>query len=121
MYNCTYEIVNVVEKRYQVVGYLPYNSSKLFRSPTFGNEGLRSVIWLGGFSTVPREWKYDAVVGDVTITANRTCETVDFTQPFKDTGLVMLARTTIKEEANNGWTFLQPFTPVVWATTAAFV
>lgn len=63
--------------------------------------------------------KYDAVVGDVTITAERS-EIVDFTQPFTETGLAIVARTAIREEAHNGWTFLQPFSPALWATTVMF-
>ncbi|XP_059077835.1 glutamate receptor 2.9 isoform X2 [Cryptomeria japonica] len=199
MYGSCYEIVNVVGKSYQIAGYWPSNSSMFLKAlpPSFGNKMLRSVIWPGGFVTVPRGWvipsklkiavpvtgwdqllnvsfnpqsnetkisgfiidvfhavvkkldyqlqydlvplygrsdshdanelirqvylkKYDAIVGDITITANRS-EIVDFTQPFTETGLVIVAPTPIKDEANNAWTFLQPFSPALWATTAAFV
>ncbi|GLJ29243.1 hypothetical protein SUGI_0576850 [Cryptomeria japonica] len=169
--------------------------------PSVGNEGLRSVIWPGGFVTVPRGWviptklkiavprkagwkefasvsfdqesnktrvtgfsidvfqavvrkldhdllcdffpypeqhnysddysyddlieqvqlkKYDAIAGDVTITAKRS-KIVDFTQPYTETGLVMVAPTAVLEEANSAWTFLHPFTPALWATTAGFL
>ncbi|GLJ29237.1 hypothetical protein SUGI_0576760 [Cryptomeria japonica] len=203
MHGCSYEIVNIVGKSYQMVGYWPYNSSVLFKTPSFGNKRLRSVIWPGGFSTVPRGWviptrlkiavptmsgweqfvnvsfnpdtnettvnglsidvfhaivrrldyqllydfipfpehrnysennlylydelvrqvhlkKYDAVVGDITIQGSRN-EIVDFTQPYTETGLAMVVPTTIRDEAHNSWTFLLPFTPRLWATTAAFI
>ncbi|GLJ29256.1 hypothetical protein SUGI_0577040 [Cryptomeria japonica] len=199
MYGCSYEIVNVVGKSYQVIGYSPCNSSKFSKTPSFGNNGLRSVIWPGGSSKVPHGWviptrlkiavpvtlweqfinvsfntdsnettfsgliidvfdavvksldyqllydfipypednnhnyysyddlvgqvylkKYDVAVGDVTILENRS-EIVDFTQPFTETGFVMVARTAVRKEAHNSWTFLQPFTPGLWATTAACV
>ncbi|XP_059077205.1 glutamate receptor 3.2-like [Cryptomeria japonica] len=51
MYGSSYEIVNVVGKSYQAVGYWTYNSSKLFIIPSFGKEGLRLVIWPSGIST----------------------------------------------------------------------
>ncbi|GLJ29253.1 hypothetical protein SUGI_0577000 [Cryptomeria japonica] len=56
MYGCSYEIVNVVGKSYKVVGYSPCNSSKFSKTPSFGNDGLRSVIWPGGSSKVPLGW-----------------------------------------------------------------
>ncbi|GLJ29277.1 hypothetical protein SUGI_0577320 [Cryptomeria japonica] len=33
----------------------------------------------------------------------------------------MVVPTVIKEEADNAWTFLQPFTPALWATTMMFL
>ncbi|XP_057825492.2 glutamate receptor 2.7 [Cryptomeria japonica] len=56
MVGCGYEVVNVVGKSYQTVGYWPFNSSKLFKTPSFSDEGLRSVIWPGRSVTVPRGW-----------------------------------------------------------------
>ncbi|GLJ29236.1 hypothetical protein SUGI_0576750 [Cryptomeria japonica] len=56
MHGCSYDIVNIVGKSYQMVGYWPYNSSVLFKTPSFDNKWLRSLIWPSGFSTVPRGW-----------------------------------------------------------------
>lgn len=44
---------------------------------------------------------------------------MDFTQPYIDSGLVVIA--PMKEShTNNAWAFLQPFTPGMWFTTGAF-
>jgi ionotropic glutamate receptor len=59
---------------------------------------------------------FDAVVGDVVITGKRM-EIVDFTQSFKDSGLVVVV--PIKD-ISNPWAFLGPFTPTMWFTTLAF-
>ncbi|KAH9317028.1 hypothetical protein KI387_018797, partial [Taxus chinensis] len=199
----SYEIVNVVGKSYQVVGYWPYNSSKLFKTLpiSMGNEGVGPIIWPGRSTKAPRGWeiptnglkrlriavprarwkefvnvtfysdrnesvvtgfcidvfgavvklldyellydffpypddanshtkydnlvrevylkKYDAAVGDITIRAGRS-EIVDFTQPFTETESVIVAP-VMTEEINNAWTFVTPFSPALWLTTAAFV
>eukprot|EP00250_Pteridium_aquilinum_P021125 c25034_g1_i3 orf=597-3347(-) len=61
---------------------------------------------------------YDAVVGDVTITTKRM-EKVDFTQPYTESGLVVLV--PIKESHfSHAWAFLRPFSPAMWLTTLAF-
>ena len=61
---------------------------------------------------------YDAVVGDTTILADRS-QHVDFTQPFTESGVVMVV--PIKAgEANNAWAFMRPFTASMWCTTGAF-
>ncbi|XP_059626296.1 glutamate receptor 2.7-like [Cornus florida] len=59
--------------------------------------------------------KYDAVVGDVTITANRSLY-VDFTMPFTHLGVGTIARIDDK----NMWIFLKPLDPNLWLTSAAF-
>ncbi|KAL8478300.1 hypothetical protein ACS0TY_030274 [Phlomoides rotata] len=58
--------------------------------------------------------KYDAAVGDVTITTNRT-RIVDFTQPYIGSGLVVVA--TVKETKSSAWAFLKPFTWQMWGVT----
>ncbi|GAB4824957.1 hypothetical protein Ancab_007829 [Ancistrocladus abbreviatus] len=60
--------------------------------------------------------KYDAVVGDITITTNRT-RIVDFTQPFMESGLVIVA--PVKESKSSAWAFLEPFTVQMWCVTGA--
>ncbi|XP_043710262.1 glutamate receptor 2.7-like [Telopea speciosissima] len=62
--------------------------------------------------------KYDAVVGDVTIRANRSIY-VDFTMPFTESGVTMIV--PIKEDQRkNRWVFLKPLKWDLWFTTLAF-
>ncbi|PIN14937.1 Glutamate-gated kainate-type ion channel receptor subunit GluR5 [Handroanthus impetiginosus] len=61
--------------------------------------------------------KFDAAVGDITITTNRT-RNVDFTQPFMESGLVVVA--PVKEIKSSPWSFLMPFTWQMWAVTGVF-
>ncbi|XP_059440455.1 glutamate receptor 3.6-like [Corylus avellana] len=56
----------------------------------------------------------DAVVGDITITTNRT-KMVDFTQPYIESGLVVVA--PVWKLNSNAWAFLRPFTPMMWCVT----
>ncbi|KAJ4719201.1 Glutamate receptor [Melia azedarach] len=60
--------------------------------------------------------KFDAVVGDTTITANRSLY-VDFTLPYTDMGIGMIVPT---EQNNNMWIFLKPLKADLWLTTAVF-
>ncbi|RXH89965.1 hypothetical protein DVH24_032322 [Malus domestica] len=61
--------------------------------------------------------KFDAAVGDVTITTNRT-RIVDFTQPYMESGLLVVV--PVKEAKSNPWVFLKPFTYQMWLVTGAF-
>ncbi|KAF7829065.1 glutamate receptor 3.6-like [Senna tora] len=58
--------------------------------------------------------EFDAVVGDITITTNRT-KIVDFTQPYIESGLVVVA--PIRKLYSSAWAFLRPFTPWMWFVT----
>ncbi|CAN8295511.1 unnamed protein product [Cochlearia groenlandica] len=60
---------------------------------------------------------YDVAVGDITIVTNRT-RFVDFTQPFIESGLVVVA--PVKAAKSSPWSFLKPFTIEMWAVTGAF-
>ncbi|KAI5320375.1 hypothetical protein L3X38_040083 [Prunus dulcis] len=62
--------------------------------------------------------EFDGAIGDITIITNRT-RMADFTQPFIESGLVVVApvRTTLN---SNPWAFLRPFNPIMWGVTAAF-
>eukprot|EP00253_Pinus_taeda_P033447 PITA_33447 len=62
--------------------------------------------------------KFDAAVGDITILSNRS-NYVDFTQPFTESGLVMVVPVKA-DEANNAWAFILPFTTGMWCTIGAF-
>ncbi|KAK9064274.1 hypothetical protein SSX86_015654 [Deinandra increscens subsp. villosa] len=58
--------------------------------------------------------KFDAVVGDVTILANRS-RYVEFTQPFTESGLSMVV--PVKSEKHKAWKFMKPFTVEMWLAT----
>ncbi|TYH09548.1 hypothetical protein ES288_A07G104700v1 [Gossypium darwinii] len=57
---------------------------------------------------------YDAIAGDITITANRSLY-VDFTLPFTEMGIGMVTRLPPKE-SQNLWIFLKPLSPGLWLT-----
>lgn len=61
---------------------------------------------------------FDAVIGDVTILANRS-KYVDFTQPFAESGLTMIV--PVKPQAEKAWIFLKPFSKGMWGMTAAIL
>ncbi|KAL0719961.1 hypothetical protein Bca4012_069285 [Brassica carinata] len=60
--------------------------------------------------------KYDAAVGDITITSNRSLY-VDFTLPFTDIGIGIL---TVKKRSQGMWTFFDPFDRSLWLASGAF-
>ncbi|CAN6460148.1 unnamed protein product [Victoria cruziana] len=61
--------------------------------------------------------KYDAVVGDTTIIANRS-KYVDFTLPYLESGVSMIV--LVQPRDDNAWVFLKPMTLPLWLTTGAF-
>ncbi|XP_060217723.1 glutamate receptor 2.8-like [Lycium barbarum] len=62
--------------------------------------------------------EYDAVVGDVTILANRS-EYVDFTLPFTESGISIVVPVK-DDDRKNIWIFLKPLKSELWITTGAF-
>ncbi|KAL9684214.1 hypothetical protein QQ045_021648 [Rhodiola kirilowii] len=60
---------------------------------------------------------FDAIVGDVTILANRS-QYVSFTQPYAESGLTMIV--PVKIEAQT-WMFTKPFTASMWMVTCAIL
>ncbi|KAF8095613.1 hypothetical protein N665_0329s0032 [Sinapis alba] len=58
--------------------------------------------------------KYDAAVGDITITYNRSIY-VDFTMPFTELGVGIMA-----SRERSTWVFFKPLTLNLWLTTSAF-
>ncbi|XP_051135144.1 glutamate receptor 3.5-like isoform X2 [Andrographis paniculata] len=84
--------------------YVLYGDGR--RNPSFGN--LVNDV---------SQNKFDAAVGDITITTNRT-RIVDFTQPFMESGLVVVA--PVKETKSSPWSFLMPFTWQMWVVTGTF-
>ncbi|XP_012571548.2 glutamate receptor 2.7-like isoform X1 [Cicer arietinum] len=74
---------------------------------------LITQLYLGLFLDLQ---KYDAVVGDVTIIANRS-NYVDFTMPYTESGVTMIVSLKDKRK-KNAWTFLKPLTWDLWVTSA---
>ncbi|KAG7588966.1 Ionotropic glutamate receptor [Arabidopsis suecica] len=60
--------------------------------------------------------KYDAAVGDITITYNRSLY-VDFTLPYTEMGVGVL---TVKKKKESMWTFFDPLDKSLWLATGAF-
>ncbi|XVE71313.1 hypothetical protein DITRI_Ditri10aG0141300 [Diplodiscus trichospermus] len=61
---------------------------------------------------------YDAVVGDITIVANRSFF-VDFTLPYTESGVSMIVPIRDKNK-KNAWVFLKPLTWDLWVTSGCF-
>ncbi|XP_038884807.1 glutamate receptor 2.5-like [Benincasa hispida] len=62
--------------------------------------------------------KFDAVVGDITIRANRS-EYIDYTLPFTESGVAMVV--PMKSSKNtNAWVFLKPLTWKLWVVIGSF-
>ncbi|KAI6672085.1 hypothetical protein NL676_006970 [Syzygium grande] len=62
--------------------------------------------------------EYDAVVGDITIRANRT-KSVDFTLPYTESGVFMIVPIKVVDK-KSAWIFLKPLKTEVRITTGAF-
>lgn len=61
---------------------------------------------------------FDAVVGDITITANRSTF-VDFTLPYTESGVSLVV--PIKDNGTrNAWIFLKPLSRDLWITSGCF-
>ncbi|KAI8011657.1 Glutamate receptor 3.4 [Camellia lanceoleosa] len=76
----------------------------------YGN-GLRNPSYNNLVNDVA-ENKYDAAVGDIIIITNKT-RIVDFTQPYMESGLVMVV--PVKEKKSSACAFLRPFTVEMWS------
>ncbi|KAL6660689.1 hypothetical protein ACP70R_001724 [Stipagrostis hirtigluma subsp. patula] len=68
-------------------------------------------------ATVGHE-EYDAVVGDVTILANRSFY-VDFTLPYTESGVRMVVAVRDQRQ-KTAWTFVEPLTADLWLGAGAF-
>ncbi|KAM7477597.1 hypothetical protein LguiA_025810 [Lonicera macranthoides] len=123
-YDATTALAMVIEN----VGYMNNNFKKMNSPRNLVNLGsylyrvLSSFIFnglSGDFHIVngqPQssafEIKFDVVVGDVTIRANRSLY-VDFTMPFTESGIIMIVPVEDKK-AKNAWVFLKPLTWDLW-------
>ncbi|XP_061969624.1 glutamate receptor 3.4-like isoform X2 [Populus nigra] len=95
------------------VNLLPYPVPHIYM---LHGDGKRNPVYNEIVQAVAED-RYDAAVGDVTIVTNRT-KIVDFTQPFMESGLVVVA--PVKEVKSSPWAFLKPFTFQMWLVTGAF-
>ncbi|KAJ6729193.1 GLUTAMATE RECEPTOR 3.4 [Salix viminalis] len=92
---------------------LPYPVPRVYM---LHGDGRRNPVYNEIVQAVAED-RYDAAVGDVTIVTNRT-KIVDFTQPFMESGLVVVA--PVKEVKSSPWAFLRPFTFQMWLVTGVF-
>ncbi|CAK9148177.1 unnamed protein product [Ilex paraguariensis] len=96
-----YEVLNSLEPSYPLPHeFVPYNGSYNDLVDHVANK------------------TFDAVIGDVTILANRS-KYVQFTQPYAESSLSMIV--TVTPEHGKAWIFLMPFTMEMWAVTAALL
>ncbi|XP_019185486.1 PREDICTED: glutamate receptor 3.3-like [Ipomoea nil] len=91
------------------LNYLPY--AVPFKFFPFGETNYTELVGL------VTEGVYDAAVGTIAITSNRT-EMVDFTQPYTRSGFVVVA--PVRGRRSSAWAFLRPFTPMMWCVTGMF-
>lgn len=96
-----FEVLKLLEKSYSLpYEFIPYNGTY---------DDLVDLV---------ADKTFDAVIGDVTILANRS-KYVDFTQPFAESGLTMIV--PVKLQAEKAWIFLKPFSKGMWGMTAAIL
>ncbi|GJN11584.1 hypothetical protein PR202_ga29785 [Eleusine coracana subsp. coracana] len=89
------------------ISLLPYPVS--YKFVLFG-DGLKNPSYSNLVQKVSENY-FDAAIGDIAIVTNRT-RLVDFTQPYIESGLIIVA--PAKEIESNAWAFLKPFTFQMW-------
>ncbi|XP_054820760.1 glutamate receptor 2.7-like [Prosopis cineraria] len=106
------EVFNATVSHLQSTGF---NISFEFRA--FVNDHGDSA---GTYDTLLRNipGQYDAVVGDVTIVANRS-NYVDLTLPYAESGVKMLVKVR-QDQNSNMWSFVRPFTWDLWLSIVMF-
>ncbi|XP_039115621.1 glutamate receptor 2.7-like [Dioscorea cayenensis subsp. rotundata] len=62
--------------------------------------------------------RYDAVVGDITVIANRS-QYVDFTVPYTESGVSMVVP-VMDRRRKNAWTFAEPLSTSLWIASGVF-
>ncbi|XP_078150474.1 glutamate receptor 2.8-like isoform X1 [Carex rostrata] len=62
---------------------------------------------------------YDGIVADMTLTVQRSMS-VDFTQPYKQSGISILAPEVTDKGSRSAWVFIKPLEPNLWAISGAF-
>ncbi|CAA7408161.1 unnamed protein product [Spirodela intermedia] len=82
---------------------------------------LEYVAYEGSYDSLVKQialQKFDAVVGDITITYDRSLS-VDFTLPYTGRGVAM-AVPAKDQRGENGWIFLKPMVLELWLAAGAF-
>nr|XP_043626316.1 glutamate receptor 2.7-like isoform X2 [Erigeron canadensis] len=97
-----------------VVRTLPYSLKHEF-IPFVGSDGKSAGTYDDLLRSLANR-KYDAVVGDITVSASRS-EYVDFTFPYTEAGTAMIVR--IKDEKKSTWIFMRPLEKELWIATGA--
>ncbi|KNA10764.1 hypothetical protein SOVF_141390 [Spinacia oleracea] len=92
---------------YVAYEYIPFMDTKGIDSSSYND--LTYQVYLG---------MYDAVVGDVTIVANRSLY-VDYTLPFTESGVTMVVPVK-KKQTKKAWLFMKPLTWDLWVMTFCF-
>ncbi|XP_057539252.1 glutamate receptor 2.8-like isoform X3 [Amaranthus tricolor] len=104
------DVFEAVMEKLQYLGpynYFPYPD---YVVPTDSYDNLIYQVFLQ---------KFDIVVGDITITANRSLY-VDFTLPYTESGVTMVV--PARNERRNAWVFLMPLKTDLWvASLCAFI
>ncbi|XP_076921691.1 glutamate receptor 3.6-like [Bidens hawaiensis] len=95
------------------VNFLPYAVPYKFQS--YG-DGIKNPSNTKLVSLI-NDGVYDAAVGDIAITTNRT-RLADFSQPFIESGLVVVA--PVRRSNSSTWAFLRPFSPLMWCVSGVF-
>ncbi|KAJ1291151.1 hypothetical protein BS78_02G296000 [Paspalum vaginatum] len=94
------------------ISLLPYPVS--YKFVLFG-DGLKNPSYSELVQKVSENY-FDAAIGDIAIVTNRT-RLVDFTQPYIESGLIIVA--PAREIESNAWAFLKPFTFQMWCVLGA--
>ncbi|XP_062190639.1 glutamate receptor 3.4-like [Phragmites australis] len=89
------------------ISLLPYPVT--YKFVLFG-DGLKNPSYSDLVQKVSENY-FDAAIGDIAIVTNRT-RLVDFTQPYIESGLIIVAPG--KEIESNAWAFLKPFSFRMW-------
>ncbi|XP_074315793.1 glutamate receptor 2.8-like [Silene latifolia] len=106
--NVTGFCIDIFESVMKNLGYSGHYDYHSFQNPSY-YDFVRQVYLQ----------KYDIVVGDITIVANRS-SLADFTLPFTESGVTMVV--PVKDDKKSAWVFLKPLTWELWvATLCTFV
>ncbi|URE21657.1 hypothetical protein MUK42_11669 [Musa troglodytarum] len=96
--------------------YIPYEDSNGEMKGSYND--LVYEVYLQTSNEEEGTQNFDAVVGDVTITPNRSLY-VDFSAPFTEVGMSMVV--PVKDDrGRSAWIFLKPLTTELWLATGAF-
>ncbi|CDY31759.1 BnaA04g16950D [Brassica napus] len=118
------ERITVFDTNYQIGKFRKMQNINLpdtLDACPFGNELKKYILEIQevtGCFTKEEKRKWDAVVGDITITSNRS-RYVDFTLPYTESGVSMIV--PVRDNKNkNAWVFLKPWSLDLWITTGCF-